>query len=316
MKLSELVAWRNQLNEMIESAVLQKQTTHYESQLRYLLDPKTDNFAESIATVNQQLIALNQQVGNVEQSLAQLKQQVDQQINQDGHRWFLESYKLYHQSLRTDSVEVILNRREQYLPDVQSQFLSRLKNYTDWRFPGMIVRPGLETFVDSMVANDPLYLVDTHYDLLTPAIKRFPEAYQRRLRPYVVKEYLAEPILNKIPDAQFGLCLVYNFFNFRPMESIRQWLTELLTKLRTGGVLIMTINDCDHPHGVDLVERNFACYTPGHLIIELARSIGYELLHVYNSGTALTWIELKKPGELTTVKGGQTLAKIVEKPIA
>ena len=39
-----------------------------------------------------------------------------------------------------------------------------------------------------MVMFDPLYLVDLKHTLLDPAVKKFPEEYQRRLRTYVVNE--------------------------------------------------------------------------------------------------------------------------------
>ena len=164
-----------------------------------------------------------------------------------------------------------------------------------------------------MVGLDPLYLVDTHYDLLTPCMEKYPEAYQRRLRPYVINERATVPILHKIPDNQFGACLVYNFFNFRPLEVIKRYLEEILQKLRPGGTLIMTINDCDRDKGVMLVEQHYTCYTPGYLIINLAQSLGYELVIKWHDDGPSTWIELKRPGDLTSLRGGQTLAKIMPK---
>jgi len=75
----------------------------------------------------------------------------------------------------------------------------------------------------------------------------------------------------------------------------------------------MTFNDCDNEKAVDLVERHFSCYTPGYLIKDLATNIGYSEVFSYNGDQPSTWIELRKPGELSSLRGGQTLARIVNK---
>ena len=207
--------------------------------------------------------------------------------------------------------------RSMNITDETRTFLNaRVKMYNSWKYPGMIIRPGLENFINDMVMFDPLYLVDQSYDLLQPAIEQFPIEYQKRLRPYLVNELQGRPFLRQIPDNQFGICLVYNFFNFRPLESIKIYLNEIYQKLRPGGALLMTFNDCDRDKAVMLVENHFASYTPGSLIKELAISIGYKIEFVWDDAGPSTWIEFKKPGELTSIRGGQTLAKIIHKSVA
>jgi hypothetical protein len=42
--------------------------------------------------------------------------------------------------------------------------------------------------------------------------------------------------------------------------------------------------------------------------------IGFEIFESYNEPlTNVSWLELKKPGELTSLRGGQCLAEINEK---
>jgi SAM-dependent methyltransferase len=164
-----------------------------------------------------------------------------------------------------------------------------------------------------MVDCDPLYLVDDRHELLIPTISRHHEIYQRRLRPYVINERQDGEILTALPNNQFGLIFAYNFFNYKPFEVIRRYLEELYQKLRPGGVLIMTINDCDRDKGVVLVEQHFCCYTPGKMVIELAQSLGFKTVFTWTDNGPSTWIELQHPGELTSLRGGQTLAKVVPK---
>jgi hypothetical protein len=315
MKLSELVALKNQLDTMT-MAKAKNQADLELNQVCYALNNCVDEFSQVAEQLNVQRNYIQQQLDTYENLINTVKQQVNQKIRKQEKYWFEESYRLYEQETPTETVEYILKRREMLTEETQQILLCRLENYADWRFPGMIIRPGLEKFTRGMVANDPLYLIDQHRDLLTPAVEQFPESYQNRLRTYVVNERDQNSILARFPDAQFGLCLVYNFFNFRPFEIIKQWLWEIQIKLRPGGILIMTINDCDREKGVMLAESHFACYTPGYLILDMVQSIGFEVLSTWNNDGPMTWIELRKPGELTSLRGGQSLAKIVPKTVA
>lgn len=315
MKLSELVALKNQLDSM-SVATAKNQVDLELGGVCYALSTCANEFSQFVEQLNNQRNCIQQQLDIYENLIDTVRQQVNQMIRKQERSWFEESYRLYEQETPSETTEYILNRREILSEETQQILLRRLENYADWRFPGMIIRPGLEKFIGGMVANDPLYLIDQHRDLLKPAVEQFPEAYQNRLRTYVVNERGPDPILHKIPDAQFGLCLVYNFFNFRPFEIIKQWLWEIQVKLRPGGILIMTINDCDREKAVMLAESHFACYTPGHLILDMVQSMGFEVLSTWNNDGPMTWIELRKPGELTTVRGGQTLAKIISKTVA
>jgi SAM-dependent methyltransferase len=177
----------------------------------------------------------------------------------------------------------------------------------------MIIRPGTETYIQDLVASDPLYLVDESHDLLAPAMELFNEQYQNRLRPYTIDERNSESILSKLPNGQFGLCLAYNFFEFKPLEIVRKYMTEVYQKLKPGGTFIITFNDCSRDKAVMLAEQRYACYTPGGLIKELAANIGYVQKFSWDNDGPTTWLELKKPGTLTSLRGGQTLAKIINK---
>jgi SAM-dependent methyltransferase len=158
-------------------------------------------------------------------------------------------------------------------------------------------------------------LVAQEHDLLVPAFNKFPEEYQRRLRLYTVKENIEQLILDKIPDNQFSICLVYNFFEFKPFEIIRSYLLEIYQKLKPGGTLIMTFNDCDRDKAVKLVEQHYCCYTPGSLVKQFASTVGYDQIFSWNNDGSTTWLELRKPGTLTSLRGGQTLAKIKVNPL-
>ena len=107
--------------------------------------------------------------------------------------------------------------------------------------------------------------------------------------------------------------MAYNFFEFKPFEIMKRYFVEIFTKLKPGGVLAMTFNDCDRDKGVMLVENHFCCYTPGCLVKELAKSLGFEIEFEWSDQGSTTWIEFKKPGHRQSLRGGQALAKIIPK---
>ena len=217
------------------------------------------------------------------------------------------------ESLRNSVLNNMIGRLPKISPEAQELQTARIRQTADWRYPAMVIHPGTSDLINHMVANDPLYILDEHRQLLQTTMDRFPDGYQRRVRPYVIQEIQNQPILKDIPNNQFIACVACNFFDYKPLDVIRTYLTEIYTKLRPGGTLVMTFNDCDRGCAVELVERGFACYTPGYLIRSLAETIGYQKGFEFNNGGPWTWIELHKPGTLSTIRAGQTMAKILPK---
>lgn len=312
MKLSELVAYYNALSRFSVDSVRRDANMALDKimhEVRYRdvgADDIRQRLGDNVATVNQDFY-------NFEKELQNLKQQVRQQIEKLEKHYFAESYRIYDEEMVHESVDWILNRRMPMSDETKSLITARIAAHNDWHHPGMIIRPGLEDFIDSMVGLDPLYLVDREHDLLAPAMGRFNELFYRRIRPHYINEYSDDEILHKIPNAQFGMCLAFNFFNFKPFEVLKRYLIEIYNKLKPGGTLLMTFNDCDREHCVALAESAFTCYTPGSMVRDLAQAIGYEVFFEWNDNGNLSWIELKKPGKLTSLRGGQTLAKIMHK---
>jgi hypothetical protein len=312
MKLSDLVAYKMQLDKLSTRSA-QREVELGLGKITHLVNTQSIQLSNFKQQLDTQYNAINQHIDQFEIQLNELKQSVKLQIELEEKYWFQESYRLYDQEMCNDSAEHVLNRRPVLDEETENFLRVRIQNYVDWQHSGMIIQPGLEKFVEDMVGYDPLYLVAQQHDLLVPAFDQFPEEYQRRLRLYTVKEELDCEILEKIPAGQIGFCLVYNFFEFKPFEIVRKYLTEIYQKLKPGGTLIMTFNDCDRDKAVKLAEQRYACYTPGSLIRELATKIGYVQKFSWDNDGPTTWLELKKPGELTSLRGGQTLAKIMYK---
>jgi SAM-dependent methyltransferase len=259
---------------------------------------------------NQALVAIQ----SFRDHIAGTKQDIMALIEGMQSAYFAESYRLHDQEMVNDSDQHILDRRPALEPSVQRYLTSRISLHSDWHHAAMVIRPGAGEWLPLMVGSDPLYLLDVRPSLLTTAAEQFSAEYQRRLRRYTLRESDGEGrVLRDLPDEQFGFCLVMNFFHYKPFELIRLYLGDIYRKLKPGGVLAFTFNNCDRWGGVELAERCFMCYTPGSMLISLSESMGFEIQQRYDIDNSNTWIEMKKSGTMTSLRGGQSLAKIVAK---
>mgnify|MGYP003346585637 CR=1 FL=1 len=146
MKLSELVAYKTALSKLNTREAYRSVELEL-GRVTHLVDSnpiKLGNFNQELEN-NYRFICNNIDV--FEQKLNDLKQQIQTQIEVAEKPWFQESYRLYDEEMRNDSAEYILNRRPILNTTDEDTLKTRIQNYSDWRFPGMIIRPGLETFI-------------------------------------------------------------------------------------------------------------------------------------------------------------------------
>lgn len=189
--------------------------------------------------------------------------------------------------------------------------LSRLSMYNSWDSPTMQFMPGDCEFTNHLVSNDPLYLIDIDNKFFGQAKEQYTTQYQGRLRYYEIDEINSESILGKLPKGQFGFCFAWGFFNYRNIHLIRRYLAELYDYLKPGGVLFFTYNNCENLNNFDLAESDYASFILKKDLIASLNNLNYEILNIVDSDSNISWIEVKKPGELTSNRAGQTLASII-----
>jgi len=313
MTLSSIVGYLNHLDTLgVESAVVVNAEL---AKISYVIQHNQIQFAqltnELLATQHQVKLDLQQ----YDHVLHNIRQAVQELIKQNESVYFENSTNLYHSMQENETPEYILQRIRTIDPAKKLQLRSRLRTHSNWKYPGMVIRPSHSPWVEDLVALDPMYFVDTHEDLISPATSQYPPEYQRRLRRYVIDEFNDQPIFEKLPQQQFGLVYGFDYFNFRPLEVIKKYLLEVFGLLRTGGTFFFSFNDCDQQGGVALTEHYFSCYTPARLIYEYAEQVGYEIVHQETIDAASAWVELKKPGSLTSIRGGQCLAGVFTKSV-
>lgn len=312
MKISELAHYR----ELLET--LRPRSIHHAIKsamdpVIHAVDTHRIKLPEHLRNLQGYRETVAENVTRFDQELDLILQDLLEQIQALEPKYLAQSYQWYEQAKIGDSAEYVLNRRFPIADDMRDYVQSRVMAHSDYHYPGLCIRPGLEQWIENMVACDPLYLVDTDHDLFLPVKAKFNELYQSRLRYYAIRESSEESMLDVLPDHQFGFCLAYNFFHYKPFEIMRAYLREIYSKLRPGGVLAMTFNDCDRKGAVELAERSFTCYTPGRMILAICESVGFSIEQNYQVDAAVNWVELRKPGRMISLRGGQTLAKIVAK---
>ena len=309
MKLSDLVKYRAQLQEFNTQDVIDIVYREIMPMLHRVrqsgnLTPHDQAIADSYDKIQNSI----KEFGN---NIQLAHDAVQARIDHNGKDYFARSSLCYEDLRGAFKNPKHLERRITLSEESHNIISTRISLRADWHYPGLVIHPSHETWIDLMVAMDPLYVMDEDWDWLEPLKVRYSANYQKRVRYFVTPPFSNAPLMGNVPNTQLGVVLVYNFFNYKPFEVIQHFLDKIYQKMKPGGVLMMTINDCDRPGGVDLVDRYAAAYTPSSLVQTYAESLGYQVIFRHDLDAAVTWMELQRPGVLNSLRGGQSLAKIV-----
>lgn len=268
--------------------------------------------AKTLASIASCYNQIDEQFTNIEKTLSDYNKLVETKI-ESWYDHYYEASKNIYQAGVEDSAEYVLQRHKNHtflqLPEFQDLFLARVGMYNSWKYPAIEIRPGQGQVTEQIKGCDPLYLVDTDNNLFAEVNTKWHKFYQRRLRYYVIEEQSKNPLID-LPDHQFGFIVSFNYFNHKPMHIIENFLKDFYDKLKPGGIAMFTYNNGDLPYGAQNVEKKFCCFTPEHILTELVQNIGFEVVKSYNVLENISWLEIKKPGEIHTIRGGQALAEI------
>ena len=312
MKLSGIVSYKNLLDSLSSGPAAQELLNEISSMI-HVAEVSNVQIPNAVDQLSQAHKQVSLAVEHFEQQFAQLKQSVQDLIEQHEPEYFRNSMDLYNTGYRNESPEHIRNRHIGLDPVTSVVIQQRLRLYTNWQHPGMVIRPAHARYVEDLVACDPMYFVDTNAQLLELTESWFTPEYQRRLCRYVIEEHSEPPTFINLPAGQFGLIYAFHFFNYRPWPVLHQYLRECFNLLRPGGILAFTYNNCDIAGRVGKVEHCSGSYTPGRLVRACALELGYETVFDLDDDSDTSWLELRKPGEYSSIRGGQTLAAIYQR---
>ena len=320
MKLSQLVEYYQQLKsydigdkskeglqilQILRNAVADNKVPITHSKIRF-------GERTYLEQIEQDIIDYKSMVSGVTTNLNFYIDQIRETII-EGDKGYLENSRdIYDNGMRNDEVNTILNRKLKISPEDEATIRNRISIYSDWKYPGLCVGPMRSRLVEEMVALDPLYLCDIDDALIDPLVNSYNEVYRHRVRPYVIPRYSNnQKLFKELPTNQFGFIFVGNYFEYIYLEGIDKILEEMMGLLRPGGTIMFTFNDCDNPKNIQLAERNFRTYTPKRLLTDIIHRIGFSITFSYDASFNFSWMEIKKPGNIDTIRGGQSLASVI-----
>jgi SAM-dependent methyltransferase len=307
MKLSELVELRERLKQAFYLDPVHESLDNLRLNLGLVNQNAGASYTSQIDDIIQDYRQLRTAVSAPSEKIQNIIDSINQEINTKASPFFLDNYE---QELIYEVPENIRRIRIMYIPDnIRSEIESRIALRTNWKYPALEIGCRDGEWTKLLVAGDPLYLTDVHQEFLDSAIKDYPAEYQRRTRPYLIKN-LDYSIL---PQRQFGFVFSWNYFNYKTIDSIKQALKEVYNLLRPGGVFMFSYNNGDMPAGAAYAESYFMSYVPKSMLIPACQQVGFEIIESKDFEPCVCWVELRKPGELTTVKGHQALGIVKEK---
>ena len=174
--------------------------------------------------------------------------------------------------------------------------------------------PGYGNITKHLVHGTPLYIVEEDKEASVVNTDFFNQIMTNRIAWYEMND-ADEEILAVLPQEQIGCFVVIDYFNFKSEDIIEKYLKSIYNCLRPGGTVIFTFNNCDYPNAIDKVDEMYYCYTTGTQMKKICSSIGFEIQKLTAIGydeldNGISWLEIKKPGELSTIRSAQGLAEI------
>jgi SAM-dependent methyltransferase len=309
-KLTELVRIREQLESVYSTDVIAGLVDELKTKITAVGQETTlTDAGETVLNLNKDLNRIHTDLDFCQDRFDLIIEKINQDIQQESQKFYTDNYSLELQ-VESEAVANIRKVRVMILSDVLKQkIINRIQLHTNWRYPALEIGCRDGEWTKCMVAADPLYITDYYRDFLESTLNQFTPEYQQRLREYLVRDVN----FDALPQAQFAFVFCWNFLNYRSLDTIKEYLKSVKELLRPGGVFMFSYNNGDRYDQAGYAEGHWMSYMPKSMLIPMCESLGFDILHsedTRNEGTAVSWIEIKKPGKLATVKAHQVLGEI------
>lgn len=302
--LTSLVKFRNDIDKNIIDLSLNKAINDKITLLKNIPDPIKNRF--TLSDIHEQYHTLLVDADNIIQNLKTLSDTVTKEILAISEKMFCSED--YHNKWLGFSGREAINY------DSWPLFSYRMNQYSDWRYPGMVVDPCNKLVIDKLVSSDPLYILTKEIDQAKELVSDYPNLYQQRLLIYN-----EEDMFQYLPKDQIGVIALFDMFTNLTLPKIKSYLKKLLPLLRPGGVIIFTYNNCDIEEMSQRAVDWAIPYASKTTIQNIINDLKVDLISFKDRPTGdpfvpyMSWAEIRKPGELTTIKRSQPIGEIVLK---
>lgn len=316
MKLSELVKFRNELQK-VQTSFARSAVDALDGHLSHINEiPMHLDYKDNVADLIKCIDSVENQLLTIENNIPAIVDKVNAEIADLTKDFYARGYMI-NGSYGSDRTDVETERTARCMPmhdETRAQVLVKARKYTDWRFPALEIGPGDGTWTEHLIAGDPLYIVDIHEEFIEATLNKFNSVYRNRIRPYLIGSHgISDTDLSVLPQGQFGFIFSWNVFDYFPLDYIKTFLEQSMKLLRPGGIMMFSYNDCDIAQCAEFVDQGFKSWMPRTLLTKTCTELGFEIIHTSSLEETVNWIEIKKPGELKTVKAHQVLGEIVRR---
>lgn len=317
--LATLVEHKNNLKEIIPKLSIDD-IIYSKSQLIESLTSRSDlnKYHEYIDRIRSIYSDIDQKNKDIIAEVERIINVIDDNISS-----ILESKNITNETFKESSIVSLLPTNE----TVKTIFNNKISRVSQVRYPGLQINTRLfsineldstniDGWISLMVSSDPLYLLGPIITNLEKTLVSYPEIYQKRVRLYGLND---KRDLSTLPQAQFNLIFCWDFFNHLPIDIIEFYLRQMIKLLKPGGTLLFTYNNCDLVMSAKLVDRNSASWCTHRLLEKIYSKYGFELVEFDDlvsddvNVSHVSWVELKRPGQLSTSKISQATGLIRRK---
>ncbi len=314
-KLSELVRIKEKMLEVYDTSGAVSQLNDLQTLLLSIGHETVQEPAKSdVLDVVQDFDNIYKRINLNRQLFDQLINNLDREISNESQKFLSDNYSL---ELRVEHEAVSNIRKIRVLEigaQVQQEIVNRIQLHTTWKYPALDLGCRDGEWTRYMVSADPLYICDHYRDFIESTMSQYNETYQRRLRPYLIKD----TDLSALPQGQFGFIFCWNYLNYRSLDTVKEYLKAVKDLLRPGGTFMFSYNNGDMHECAGYAEGFWMSYIPKSMLIPLCESLGYKITQAResrDSGTAISWLEVQRPGNLHTVKAHQVLGEIIRREL-
>lgn len=197
--------------------------------------------------------------------------------------------------------------------DIEEQVGSKIKSFTDWKYPTVEIGPGDGRWTNNLVGSDPLYLVDIHKEYFDIVKQKYPKKFRDRIQSYLIGKENNKSFfdLSGLPSNQIGFIFSWGVFDFYNYNEVNSFLNNCQEILRPGGVLTFSYNDCDYISGIKLFEENQKTWLTKNLLATLFEK--HKLItpeFECNKEQDTFWVTVRKEGKKRSIKASQPFTTI------